>query len=194
MPPMSTSRPASTPKRRRWPGDFEPCVPTGISHVGPPGALHIEQAATDEAIAAVRALLHEYQTLLGVDLGFQDFESEVRGLPGAYAPPWGCLLLATHNTTAVGCVALRAAGGVRAEMKRLFVRPGTRGLGVGKALVSRVLGDARAIGYAEVVLDTLPSMIDAQRLYEQFGFHDIPAYRPNPVIGTRYLCKRIPGS
>jgi putative acetyltransferase len=155
--------------------------------------LQIELVASDDDVAAVRALLYEYQSLLGVDLSFQDFDSEVRDLPGAYAPPKGRLLLATHNTIAVGCIALREESGTRAEMKRLFVRPGTRGFGVGKALVSRALDEARAIGYSEVVLDTLPSMAGAQRLYEQFGFQDIPAYRENPIKGTRYLSKLLSG-
>lgn len=151
----------------------------------------IFQAATADDIATVRVLLREYQTLLGVDLSFQDFESEVRALPGTYAPPRGRLLLATHNTIPVGCVALREAGGARAEMKRLFVRPRTRGLGVGKALVSHVLSEAIAMGYTEVVLDTLPTMSEAQRLYEQFGFKDTAPYRPNPIAGSRYLIKLL---
>jgi putative acetyltransferase len=153
--------------------------------------LYIADATSPEDLATVRVLLREYQARLGVDLCFQDFESEVRDLPGEYAVPSGRLLLAIHEQAYVGCVALRAAGGLRAEMKRLFVRPGTRGLGVGRALVARVLSEARAIGYTEVVLDTLPSMIEAQRLYEQFGFSDIAAYRPNPVVGARYLSKRL---
>ncbi|MEO6688683.1 MAG: GNAT family N-acetyltransferase [Dokdonella sp.] len=156
--------------------------------------LRIFQATTPDDIATVRVLLREYQSLLGVDLSFQDFESEVHALPGAYAPPRGRLLLATHSTTPVGCVALRDAGGARAEMKRLFVRPGTRGLGVGKSLVSRILSEALAMGFADVVLDTLPTMVEAQRLYEQFGFEDTAPYRPNPIAGSRYLIKVLSGA
>jgi putative acetyltransferase len=153
--------------------------------------LHIIQAASAGDIDRVRELLLEYQALLGVDLSFQGFHDEVRDLPGEYAPPGGRLLLARHEGVAVGCVALRAAGGTRSEMKRLFVRPAARGLGVGNALVSRLLDEARGIGYTEIVLDTLPSMGDAQRLYEHFGFRDIAPYRPNPVAGTRYLGKSL---
>lgn len=79
-------------------------------------------------------------------------------------------------------------------MKRLFVRPSARGLGLGRALVSAVLSKAATTGYAEVVLDTLPSMAEAQRLYEEPGFRDIPPYRPNPVPGTRCLSKSLPGT
>ena len=156
--------------------------------------LEISQAVTPGAVEAVRALMLEYQALLGVDLCFQGFDAEVRDLPGSYAPPRGRLLLATQDGQAVGCVALQEAGWPRAEMKRLFVRPSARGRGLGRALVSAILSQAAAIGYAEVVLDTLPSMAEAQRLYEHFGFRDIPPYRPNPVQGTRYLAKSLLGT
>ena len=151
--------------------------------------LRIRQVTTAEDIAAARALIREYQALLGIDLSFQNFDAEVRDLPGDYAPPRGRLLLAMHDATPVGCVALRDAGAARSEMKRLFVRPSARGLGVGNALVSHVIDEARRIGYTEMVLDTLPSMADAQHLYEQFGFYDIAPYRANPIQGTRYLAK-----
>lgn len=153
--------------------------------------LKIAQIACSDDIATVRTLFREYQALVGVDLCFQGFEDEVLNLPGAYAPPSGRLLLATHDGAPVGCAALHAERGSRCEMKRLFVRPAARGLGVGRALVSRILDEASAIGYSEVVLDTLPTMREAQRLYGQFGFRDIPPYRPNPVEGTRYLAKRL---
>jgi ribosomal protein S18 acetylase RimI-like enzyme len=153
---------------------------------------NITQAASPEDVSAVRALMLEYQDLLGIDLCFQGFDAEVRGLPGSYAPPKGRLLLARHVGSPAGCVALHEADWPRAEMKRLFVRPSARGLGVGRALVSTVLTHATRIGYTEVVLDTLPSMAEAQRLYEQFGFRDIPPYRPNPIPGTRYLSKSLP--
>ncbi|AMW06393.1 GNAT family N-acetyltransferase [Gemmatimonas phototrophica] len=149
--------------------------------------IEITHAVVAHEIETVRLLLMEYQAQLDVDLAYQDFETEVRHLPGAYAGPSGRLLLATLENQPVGMVALRDAGGGRAEMKRLFVRPTGRGHGVGRALVARLLREARAARYEEVVLDTLPSMQSAQRLYEQFGFVDIPAYRASPVPGTRYL-------
>lgn len=156
--------------------------------------LTISQAVTPGAIESVRALMLEYQAGLGVDLCFQGFDAEVRDLPGPYAPPGGRLLLATQDGQAVGCVALREAGWPRAEMKRLYVRPSARGRGLGRALVSAILSQAAAIGYAEVVLDTLPSMAEAQKLYAHFGFRDTPPYRPNPVQGTRFLAKSLHGA
>lgn len=149
--------------------------------------LTIDQVESTDDIDIVRKLMLEYQTRLGVDLCFQGFDAELKGLPGDYAAPGGRLLLASIDGTAIGCVALRAFDGSRCEMKRLFVRPAGRGLGVGKALVTRVMDEARAIGYAEMVLDTLPTMAEAQALYHAFGFRDISPYRVNPIAGTRYL-------
>ena len=149
--------------------------------------MQIEPAASVEDFVTVRGLMREYQAQVGTNLCFQDFEAELATLPGAYGPPHGRLLLATHEGAAVGCVALRSFGAGRAEMKRLFVRSPARGLGVGKALLARVVVEARASGYTELVLDTLPSMAAAQGMYEKAGFRDIAPYTANPVAGARYL-------
>lgn len=149
--------------------------------------LRIDFAEGAQDLVAIRELFLEYQARLGVDLGFQSFEAEVRGLPGDYAPPTGRLLLARQGGRPVGCIALRGVGPARGEMKRLFVRPGARGLGLGRQLVARLIDEARSAGYAELVLDTLPGMAEAQGLYLASGFRDIPPYRPNPIPGARFL-------
>jgi ribosomal protein S18 acetylase RimI-like enzyme len=153
--------------------------------------LLVTHAQNTEDIRIVRSLMRDYQQRLGVDLSFQGFEAELAALPGAYAPPGGRLLLAWHDRTPAGCVALQRIDSSRAEMKRLYVPPSARGLGVGRKLVAELLAEAQSIGYAEVVLDTLPTMVEAQRMYEQFGFRDIEPYRPNPIAGTRYLGKSL---
>ncbi|HSE12037.1 MAG TPA: GNAT family N-acetyltransferase [Rudaea sp.] len=149
--------------------------------------ISIEQATTAESILHVRNLFLEYQAALGIDLGFQDFESELANLPGQYAAPGGRLLIACSDGAVAGCVALRPLTADACEMKRLFVRPANRAAGVGKMLAERVIAEARSIGYRRMCLDTLPSMGRAQQLYEALGFRDIEAYRYNPVAGTRYL-------
>jgi ribosomal protein S18 acetylase RimI-like enzyme len=151
----------------------------------------LKQAQTADEIEIARSLLREYQRALGTDLCFQGFEAELSGLPGGYAPPSGRLLLALQDETPVGCVALQQVDASCGEMKRLYVRPSARGSGLGRALVTEILEDAKKIGYSKVVLDTLPSMIEAQRLYEQFGFHDTDPYRPNPIVGSRYMGKHL---
>ena len=153
--------------------------------------LQITQARSAAELDVVRSLMREYQQRLGVDLCFQNFEAELAALPGSYEPPTGRLLLAHHDNQPVGCVALQRITRSRGEMKRLYVPPGARGLGVGRTLVSQILTEAQAIGYSEIVLDTLPNMVEAQRLYQQFGFRDIEPYRPNPIPGVRYLAKTL---
>ena len=87
----------------------------------------------------------------------------------------------------MACAALRPLKADTCEMKRLYVRPEFRSLGLGRQLVDRVIAEARVIGYAQMFLDTLPTMQGAQRMYERFGFKDVPPYRHNPIAGTRYL-------
>jgi ribosomal protein S18 acetylase RimI-like enzyme len=147
----------------------------------------IRRARTRADLEAVRALFREYEQSLGIDLDFQGFERELRELPGAYAAPGGRLLLAWVDGEPAGCVGLRALDGHACELKRLYVRPGHRGLGLGRTLVERALVDARRLGYGSVRLDTLPSMSAAKRLYESLGFRPIAPYRFNPVPGTDYL-------
>lgn len=149
--------------------------------------IEIDQADGPDDVGSARELFEEYQTALGVDLGFQRFAAEVAGLPGDYAPPRGRLLLARVDGELAGCIALRPLDDDECEMKRLYVRPSYRATGLGRLLAERLIDEARAIGYRRMCLDTLPSMERAQRLYASLGFHEIPPYRFNPVDGTRYL-------
>ena len=149
--------------------------------------IEIREALDAGSIAAVRALLGEYQEALGVDLGFQGFEAELATLPGDYAPPRGRLLLALAGDAVAGCVAMRPLTVEECEMKRLYVVPRFRAEGVGRRLAERVIAEARSIGYRRMCLDTLPSMADAQRMYERLGFKDVPPYRHNPIPGSRFL-------
>jgi ribosomal protein S18 acetylase RimI-like enzyme len=139
-------------------------------------------------VETVGTLFREYADGLGVDLSFQDFDAELAGMPGAYTPPAGRLLLAVDGDEVLGCVGLRPLGeaGV-CEMKRLYTRPAARGRNLGRALAERVIAEARSIGYARMRLDTLPTMIAAIALYRELGFRPIAPYRRNPVPGTLYL-------
>jgi putative acetyltransferase len=141
------------------------------------------RAASVTNLDEIRAMLREYAAWLEVDLCFQNFEEELAGLPGSYAPPRGRLLIADD----AGCVALRPIDEETCEMKRLYVRPEHRGSGLGRRLIVAIMDEARAIGYARMRLDTMPKMDSAQRLYESLGFRDIAAYRYNPEPGARFL-------
>ena len=149
--------------------------------------IAIVEAESATLVEVARVLVREYQTALGVDLSFQSFEAELQTLPGDYARPRGCLLLAFGDHEPAGCVAMRSLSDDTCEMKRLYVRPTYRAAGVGRQLVQRVIAEARSAGYQKMYLDTLPVMTGAQRLYETMGFKDVSPYRYNPIPGTRYL-------
>jgi ribosomal protein S18 acetylase RimI-like enzyme len=151
------------------------------------GETTIRQASVPDDIETARKLFREYADALGIDLGFQDWERELRELPGAYAPPRGALFLAERDGASVGCVALRPLDPPICEMKRLYVRPEGRGSGLGRRLAEHVIEEGRRLGYARMRLDTLPSMSAAIGLYRELGFREIAPYRFNPVPGALYL-------
>lgn len=146
----------------------------------------IERGFAEGERAAVAALLREYETGLGVSLCFQGFEAEVAGLPGAYGPPRGQMLLARDaiGGALVGLVALRpvpAAPG-SCEMKRLYVRPTARGSGLGRTLALAAMGEARRLGYRRMCLDTLPAMGEAQALYRSLAFRQTGNSGSEPMV------------
>ncbi|MBI5580515.1 MAG: GNAT family N-acetyltransferase [Deltaproteobacteria bacterium] len=148
--------------------------------------MNIIHADSPEHIAAVRILFREYESFLNLDLCFQDFENELAGLPGKYAPPQGALLLAVKGTDICGCVALRELEPAVCEMKRLFVRPKYRGIGLGGDLAKRIIAEAQVKEYAAMRLDTLAQLAEAIRLYERLGFRKTAPYYHNPLPGASY--------
>jgi ribosomal protein S18 acetylase RimI-like enzyme len=149
--------------------------------------MDIRIASSGEEIEIVRRLFREYHASLGVDLCFQNFESELAELPGKYSAPEGRLYLAFEGADVAGCVGLRKIEGGICELKRLYVPPSHRGRGIGRLLAFRAITDAREIGYDRMRLDTLPSMQPAQRLYRELGFRQIAPYTENPVQGALFM-------
>ncbi|HWS28885.1 MAG TPA: GNAT family N-acetyltransferase [Clostridia bacterium] len=111
----------------------------------------------------------------------QNYEEEAKHLQEKYGQPNGRLYLASYGTTAAGCVALRKLNDVCCEMKRLYVRPMYRGLGIGKMLMEKVISDATQIGYRHIRLDTFPFMQEAIQMYGRYGFYEIERYNDNPA-------------
>jgi ribosomal protein S18 acetylase RimI-like enzyme len=158
-------------------------------NAGPEIAL--VRADTAELIEAARQLFREYAAALGVDLCFQNFESELVGLPGEYAAPAGALLVALVDGQPAGCGALRALPDADyphpCEMKRLFVRRAFRRFGLGRALAAALIDLATQAGYSTLLLDTLDDMEAARGLYASLGFEEIAPYYYNPIAGAHYL-------
>ena len=148
---------------------------------------HLFAAGTRAHIESARQLFLEYQKSLNFDLCFQNFDVEVANLPGDYAPPSGSLLIAEADGATAGCVALRKISDEICEMKRLYVRPEFRRLGVGRRLAVAIVEEGRAKGYAQMRLDTLSSMTEAIALYKSLGFKAIEPYRHNPLEGAVFM-------
>lgn len=153
--------------------------------------VQLRPPVKDDDWTATRTIFLEYAASLTVDLCFQGFEEELTGLPGDYAEPRGALLLAWVDGSVAGCCALRQLDASdhtnAAEMKRLYVRPAFRGLGLGRQLTEAILDAARQASYSCVLLDTLDDMESARALYEDLGFKEIPPYYHNPIAGAHYL-------
>lgn len=154
--------------------------------------LTILQAESAAQIAQARDLFLEYAQSLGFSLCFQNFDKELAGLPGDYAPPAGRLLLAMHDDKLAGCVALHKLEAGICEMKRLYLRSQFRGKGLGRILAERIISDARQIGYQRMRLDTVePVMKDAVAMYRRLGFKEIAPYCANPIAGALYMELRL---
>ncbi len=149
--------------------------------------LEIFPVKTDKDLEIVKSLFVEYADSLGFDLGFQDFQEELANLPGEYAPPKGCLLVAEYKDQPAGCVALRKLSDGVCEGKRLYVRPEFRGLRIGRKLMEAIIEEALKIGYTRIRGDTLASMKTAQALYASLGFKEIKPYCHNPIEGAVFL-------
>ncbi len=149
--------------------------------------VRLDCASSIPDIELVRVLFREYADALGVDLDYQGFHDELRDLPGSYGAPAGTLLLARSDSEVFGCVGVRPIDERTAEMKRLFVRPSGRGMGLGRSLAEAAIRFATVTGYERMRLDTLPQMDRAQDLYRSLGFMPIDAYRFSPVPGTVFL-------
>jgi putative acetyltransferase len=149
--------------------------------------IEVRRARFPEDHEVVVAIFREYIGSATVSLEFQDYEAELAGLPGKYAAPSGCLLLARDDGRVIGCAGFRKVDDQTCEMKRVYVRSAVRGQSVGRRLVEQVMREAREAGYTRMCLDVLPEFVAAQKLYESLGFKPAPAVTFNPVPGAKFL-------
>jgi ribosomal protein S18 acetylase RimI-like enzyme len=148
-------------------------------------------ATSPEELDQTRVIFHEYARSLKFNLCFQNFDDELAQLPGEYAAPRGTLVLARVGQDIAGCCGMRPLDTVdyanACEMKRLYVRPAFRSMGLGRLLAEAVMESARVGGYDSILLDTLDDMEAARALYEELGFEEVPPYYHNPIAGAHYL-------
>lgn len=147
-----------------------------------------------EKIQEVKTLFSEYTDMLVAGdstfqnyLDLQNYDEELNHLEHKYGSPWGRLYLAYWEGKLAGCVGLRKMDEASCEMKRLYVRPTFRGKQIGSRLVERIIEDAKEIGYSCMLLDTLPFLESAIRLYRTYGFYEIERYNDSPMEHAVYM-------
>jgi GNAT superfamily N-acetyltransferase len=136
-------------------------------------------------------LFNEYANSLNISLDFQNFNEELKIISSMYGSPTGCLLLVYENDEAIACAAYRKIGDRICELKRMYIKPDFRGLGIGQKLVEILCEKAKLNGYRLMQLDTLDTMLPALKLYRNNGFYNIDAYYHNPNEGVVYLEKLL---
>ena len=149
--------------------------------------IKIVEANTKELIERAKELIREYAQSLEFVLEFQDFDKKMEDFPGQYVSPRGCLFIALNEDQPIGCVAFRNLEQGVCEMKRLYVKPDFRGQKAGKLLAEVVIKTAKVMGYNYIRLDTVPSMKQANMLYNALGFKQIAPYRFNPIEGATFF-------
>src|SRR5947209_7127853 len=153
--------------------------------------IRISEARWPDDRSVVETLFREYVSSLAEDISFQNVDDELGALPGKYARPGGVVLIARKGADAAGAVAYRRVEPGVCEMKRLYVRPAFRGLGLGRELANELIEDARARGYRTMLLDTLASMSSARALYRDLGFVPVAPYYDNPLPGVMYMAREL---
>jgi len=151
--------------------------------------LKVFQAETDEHKDHVRALFWEYlqwansmvNREFGVNFNIQTMIEEDMQTLGKFLPPHGRLLLAEYDDQIAGIACLKMIGVNGSEIKRMYVRPASRGKGIGHALVEGLLAEARKLGCLRVRLDSARFMHAAHKLYRSVGFQEIAPYEDSEI-------------
>lgn len=156
------------------------------------------QNETAELFTEYTSMLIENDAEFKKYLEIQNYDDELKDLKVKYVMPQGRLYIAfadnrenaaKHTTLgkAAGCIGLKRIDDTACEMKRLYVRPEFRGKDIGRILVQKIIDDAKAIGYSYMLLDTLPFLKSALRIYREFGFYEIESYNDSPMSTSIYM-------
>lgn len=151
--------------------------------------INIFLASTDFDFETARSLFEEYAASLKINLSFQHFDDELKGLKKMYAQPSGGIILVKEGQELMGCVAVRRINKTECELKRMYVKPLHQNKGIGKLLLQGAISLAKQNNYTAIKLDTLNHMLPAIQLYKQAGFNEIPAYYYNPISTAIYFEK-----
>lgn len=154
------------------------------------GRGRVVAASTAADWTEVRQLIGAYLDSLGFDIGFQGLDPELADPAGSYGPPTGAALLALDGEgRAAGFTGVRRFGKAvgDAELKRMYVAPEARGLGLGRALCEAAIAEARRLGHRRLLLDSRTSLVAACTLYRSLGFVDVEPYRHNPFDDAVFL-------
>lgn len=142
----------------------------------------------------IKSLFLEYTDMLTAGdcsfkkyLDVQNYGAELEHLEIKYGQPWGRLYLAYCDGQPAGCIGLRKIDDKNCEMKRLYVRPAYRKNGLGEQLVRMIIDDAAGIGYSHMLLDTLPFLKAAVKMYEKFGFYITERYNDSPMSTSIFM-------
>lgn len=149
--------------------------------------IFIKTAKTSFDFSAAKEIILEYVDWLGFNLEFQNFDYEINNLQEMYSEPEGSMFLASINNKFVGVAGIRKFENNICELKRMYVKPEYRNKGIGRKILEYSIESAKKFNYEKMKLDTDDLMQAAIKLYLDFGFEEIPAYRNNPNVCARYF-------
>ena len=154
-------------------------------------AFVFRNAQSEKEFSNAMLLFQEYANSLNISLDFQHFDEELKVIGKMYGPPDGYLIVTYESDIPIACAAFRKIDEGVCEVKRMYVKPTHRKLGIADSLLNMLIEKATSMGYHLMRLDTLDTMIPAIALYKKYGFYKIDAYYFNPNENTVYMEKLL---
>lgn len=154
-------------------------------------SIQLIVASDIKQFADGRMLFEAYASSLNFNLCFQGFTEELNSLDKQYNLPNGAMIIAYDTDKPIAVVGVRQFESGKAELKRMYTLPEYRGQKIGYQLLAKAITTATELGYKALLLDTLPEMQAAIKLYREFGFETIEPYRYNPFDTAIYMKKDL---